>query len=108
VVFFTTALGLYGGVLWSGELQRFIIHEMMPSNSNRRALQIIGYAAQGIRRRAWLGGGVRGCRYLLLLYITAPEARARDELRTTHHTHRGPIWDLCELFYDLRVTPSNQ
>jgi hypothetical protein len=27
---FTTALGLYGGVLWSGELQGFIIHEMMP------------------------------------------------------------------------------
>jgi hypothetical protein len=26
-----TALGLYGGVLWSGELQGFIIHEMMPS-----------------------------------------------------------------------------
>ncbi len=23
---FTTALGLYGGVLWSGELQGFIIH----------------------------------------------------------------------------------
>jgi hypothetical protein len=28
---FTTALGLYGGVLWSGELQGFIIHQMMPS-----------------------------------------------------------------------------
>jgi hypothetical protein len=28
----TTALGLYGGVLWSGELQGFIIHEMMPAN----------------------------------------------------------------------------
>jgi hypothetical protein len=27
---FTTALGLYGGVLWSGELQGFITHEMMP------------------------------------------------------------------------------
>ena len=27
---FTTALGLYGGVLWSGELQGFIIHQMMP------------------------------------------------------------------------------
>jgi hypothetical protein len=25
---FTTALGLYGGVLWSGELQGFIIHEL--------------------------------------------------------------------------------
>jgi hypothetical protein len=33
VVLFTTALGLYGGVLWlwSGELQGFIIHEMGPS-----------------------------------------------------------------------------
>jgi hypothetical protein len=29
---FTTALGLYGGVLWSGgELQRCILHEMMPT-----------------------------------------------------------------------------
>jgi hypothetical protein len=28
---FTTALGLYGGVLWSGELQGFIIHEMIPT-----------------------------------------------------------------------------
>jgi hypothetical protein len=28
---FTTALGLYGGVLWSGELQGFIPHEMMPT-----------------------------------------------------------------------------
>jgi hypothetical protein len=28
---FTTTLDLYGGVLWSGELQGFIIHEMMPS-----------------------------------------------------------------------------
>jgi hypothetical protein len=27
VVLFTTALGLYGGVLWSGEFQGFIIHE---------------------------------------------------------------------------------
>ena len=26
MAFFTTALGLYGGVLWSGELQGFIIH----------------------------------------------------------------------------------
>jgi hypothetical protein len=27
MVLFTTALGLYGGVLWSGGLQRFIVHE---------------------------------------------------------------------------------
>jgi hypothetical protein len=27
---FTTTSGLYGGVLWSGELQGFILHEMMP------------------------------------------------------------------------------
>jgi hypothetical protein len=36
---FTTALGLYGGVLWSGELQGFIIHETsmkecLPSSSS--------------------------------------------------------------------------
>jgi hypothetical protein len=34
---FTTALGLYGGVLWSGELQGFIIHETVPSVSARDA-----------------------------------------------------------------------
>jgi hypothetical protein len=28
---FTTTLGLYGGVLWSGELQGFIVHQMMPT-----------------------------------------------------------------------------
>jgi hypothetical protein len=28
---FTTTLDLYGGVLWSGELQGFIIHQMMPT-----------------------------------------------------------------------------
>jgi hypothetical protein len=28
---FTTALGLYGGVLWSGELQGLIIHKVMPT-----------------------------------------------------------------------------
>jgi hypothetical protein len=26
----TTTLDLYGGVLWSGELQGFVVHEMMP------------------------------------------------------------------------------
>jgi hypothetical protein len=30
---FTTALGLYGGVLWSGELHGLIIHQMMPTTS---------------------------------------------------------------------------
>jgi hypothetical protein len=35
---FTTTLGLYGGVLWSGELQGFIIHEMMPTASSGRFL----------------------------------------------------------------------
>jgi hypothetical protein len=33
VVLFTTTLRLYGGVLWSGELQGFIIHEMMPTTT---------------------------------------------------------------------------
>jgi hypothetical protein len=31
---FTTTLGLYGGVLCSGELQGFITHETMPTNTN--------------------------------------------------------------------------
>jgi hypothetical protein len=35
MVVFTTALGLYGGVLWSGELQAFILHEMAPSRAAR-------------------------------------------------------------------------
>jgi hypothetical protein len=30
-LFFTTTLGLYGGVLWSGELQGFTAHEMVPA-----------------------------------------------------------------------------
>jgi hypothetical protein len=30
MAFFTTALGLNGGVLWSGELQGLIVHEMVP------------------------------------------------------------------------------
>jgi hypothetical protein len=32
---FTTTLDLYGGVLWSGELQGFIIHERMPNNTDQ-------------------------------------------------------------------------
>jgi hypothetical protein len=28
---FTTALDLHGGVLWSGEFQGFIIHELVPN-----------------------------------------------------------------------------
>jgi hypothetical protein len=35
VALFTTALGLYGGVLWSGELQGFIIHEAVPSTRSQ-------------------------------------------------------------------------
>ena len=34
---FTTTLDLYGGVLWSGELQGFIIHERMPTSEARSA-----------------------------------------------------------------------
>jgi hypothetical protein len=30
---FTTTLDLYGGVLWSGELQGFIIRERVPTSS---------------------------------------------------------------------------
>jgi hypothetical protein len=43
---FTTALGLYGGVLWSGELQGFIIHEMVPTASCA--------AIQAKKRKYWL------------------------------------------------------
>jgi hypothetical protein len=34
---FTTTLDLYGGVLWSGELQGFIIQQMMPSHTGQKA-----------------------------------------------------------------------
>jgi hypothetical protein len=34
---FPTALGLYGGVLWSGELQGFIAHEMVPAATGAAA-----------------------------------------------------------------------
>jgi hypothetical protein len=37
VVLFTTTSGLYGGVLWSGEFQGFIIHELVPTNSQQAA-----------------------------------------------------------------------
>jgi hypothetical protein len=30
---FTAALDLHSGVLWSGELQGFIIHETVPNNT---------------------------------------------------------------------------
>jgi hypothetical protein len=43
---FTTALGLYGGVLWSGELQGFIVHEMMP-----------GMGRASTSTSIWHGGG---------------------------------------------------
>ena len=39
---FTTTLDLYGGVLWSGELQGFIIQQMMPT----MALHCIGHGKQ--------------------------------------------------------------
>jgi hypothetical protein len=32
---FTTTLDLYGGVLWSGELQGFIVHEVIPRISKQ-------------------------------------------------------------------------
>jgi hypothetical protein len=35
VVLFTTALGLYGSVLWSGKFQGLIIHELVPIHSTR-------------------------------------------------------------------------
>jgi hypothetical protein len=37
---FTTALDLHGGVLWSGELQGFIAHDMMPSGGRKRSRRI--------------------------------------------------------------------
>jgi hypothetical protein len=37
MVLFTTTLGLYGGVVWSGEFQGFIVHELVPSTAQSRA-----------------------------------------------------------------------
>jgi hypothetical protein len=56
---FTTALGLYGGVLWSGELQGFIIHQMINDayayceNDSRSRAQ--GPAGPGLlaREQSW-------------------------------------------------------
>jgi hypothetical protein len=44
---FTTALGLYGGVLWSGELQGFVIHEMMPICLSTPSAQAQGTGPRG-------------------------------------------------------------
>jgi hypothetical protein len=43
MAFFTTTLGLYGGVLRSGELQGFIIHETMPNASLFLRLWVLVY-----------------------------------------------------------------
>jgi hypothetical protein len=60
---FTTALGLYGGVLWSGELlQGSILHEMVPTPA--RAAGPAGATGRGPRAgcgMAWaLGVGCSG------------------------------------------------
>jgi hypothetical protein len=52
VVLFTTALGLYGGVLWSGERQGFVIHEAVPADG--RPMADGRWAACGIRHAAWV------------------------------------------------------
>jgi hypothetical protein len=49
---FTTALGLYGGVLWSGELQGFITHEMVPSGGRGRSGRRGPWAGAQQRQRA--------------------------------------------------------
>jgi hypothetical protein len=36
MAFFTTALDIYGGVLWSGELQGFIVRERVPIANAQR------------------------------------------------------------------------
>jgi hypothetical protein len=48
--FITTALGLYGGVLWSGELQGSIIHALVPA------------PAAGTARKLLTALSVVGCR----------------------------------------------
>jgi hypothetical protein len=52
---FTTTLGLYGGVLWSGELQGFIIHQMMPSATNERVRAVLPRPCKS-KSRAWGDG----------------------------------------------------
>jgi hypothetical protein len=69
---FTTALDFYGGVLWSGELQGFIIHEMVPTTSatSHQCVKEL-LRSRGDHRGAW-GGGVgrgallhlRSCRFI--------------------------------------------
>jgi hypothetical protein len=55
-VIFTTALGLYGGVLWSGELQGFIVHEMMPSTSQQPAAGTTSTQAASSKKAACSSG----------------------------------------------------
>jgi hypothetical protein len=75
---FTTALGLYGGVLWSGELQGFIIHEMMPAISALHAT-----AARAARRRLRLRRA-EGLRHDI---STEVFGRAYLEVRAGYFTH---------------------
>jgi hypothetical protein len=50
VALFTTALALYGGALWSCELQGFIVHEMMPSFGSWHAA--CGFCARDLSQLA--------------------------------------------------------
>jgi hypothetical protein len=63
---FTTTSGLYGGVLWGGELQGFVIHEVVPSQMRScyevRAVQSSPFPPCAARRliSAAVGQGMVG------------------------------------------------
>jgi hypothetical protein len=79
MAFFTTALGLYGGVLWSGELQGVIKRERVPSEALLVAANGISdqqFACTAPSRAASIAPGER-CEGV---------AKKRSEQRTTAYT----------------------
>jgi hypothetical protein len=71
---FTTTLDLYGGVLWSGELQGFITQQMMPTMGY--GLWAMGYGLVLYDRK---NGRIR-CALLLVLVLVVRSSAAAAAL----------------------------
>jgi hypothetical protein len=86
---FTTTLDLYGGVLWSGELQGFIIHERVPSKGKSQDRSQLSRPQRNsktetrarARRRAWV---LRAEENVADLPITAAAGSAHYLSAQTH------------------------
>jgi hypothetical protein len=87
---FTTALGIYGGVLWSDELQGFVIHEVVPTPTTPPA----SHTATGAPPTSLVD-----CRFLGLgrAAATAPslpvdlQERASEQHRTEHRAQSSQL-----------------